>query len=104
MESLLAWGHFLSGITWIGILYYFNFIQVPFLKVVTTNLSVICQRSLTKVISVEDRGAIAIEDITGRNMKNYPNTNILIFIQNKIEHATAIFSHITPFNLQQHRS
>ena len=35
MESLLAWGHFLTGITWIGILYYFNFIQVPFLKVVT---------------------------------------------------------------------
>ena len=35
MESLLAWGHFLAGITWIGILYYFNFIQVPFLKVVT---------------------------------------------------------------------
>lgn len=35
MESLLAWGHYLAGITWIGILYYFNFIQVPFLKVVT---------------------------------------------------------------------
>jgi len=35
MESLFAWGHFLAGITWIGILYYFNFIQVPFLKVVT---------------------------------------------------------------------
>ncbi len=35
MESVLAWGHFLAGITWIGILYYFNFIQVPFLKVVT---------------------------------------------------------------------
>lgn len=31
METLLAWGHFLAGITWIGILYYFNFIQVPFL-------------------------------------------------------------------------
>ncbi|NWF38997.1 hypothetical protein F3F96_07610 [Mariprofundus sp. NF] len=26
------WGHFLAGITWIGILYYFNFIQAPFLK------------------------------------------------------------------------
>ena len=24
MESLLAWGHFLAGITWIGILYYFQ--------------------------------------------------------------------------------
>ncbi|GJL51231.1 urate hydroxylase PuuD [Candidatus Nitrospira salsa] len=34
MESLYAWGHFLAGITWIGILYYFNFIQVPFLKAV----------------------------------------------------------------------
>ena len=34
MESILAWGHYLTGITWIGILYYFNFIQVPFLKVV----------------------------------------------------------------------
>ena len=35
METLLVWGHFLAGITWIGILYYFNFIQVPFLKAVT---------------------------------------------------------------------
>ena len=23
------WAHFLAGITWIGILYYFNFVQVP---------------------------------------------------------------------------
>ena len=28
---LMRWGHFLSGITWIGILYYFNFVQGPFL-------------------------------------------------------------------------
>ena len=35
MESFLAWGHYLTGITWIGILYYFNFIQVPFLGKVT---------------------------------------------------------------------
>jgi uncharacterized membrane protein len=27
---LLRWIHFLSGITWIGILYYFNFVQTPF--------------------------------------------------------------------------
>ncbi len=30
--AITRWGHFLAGITWIGILYYFNFIQVPFLK------------------------------------------------------------------------
>ncbi len=27
---ILRWFHFLVGITWIGILYYFNFIQTPF--------------------------------------------------------------------------
>jgi uncharacterized membrane protein len=27
---LLRWVHFLAGITWIGILYYFNFVQTPF--------------------------------------------------------------------------
>lgn len=31
-ELFLRWGHFLSGIVWIGILYYFNFVQVPFMK------------------------------------------------------------------------
>jgi len=28
-ESLILWLHVLSGITWIGLLYYFNFVQVP---------------------------------------------------------------------------
>ncbi len=32
IEMLLRWGHFLAGITWIGILYYFNFIQTEFFK------------------------------------------------------------------------
>jgi len=27
---ILRWFHFLAGITWIGVLYYFNFIQTPF--------------------------------------------------------------------------
>src|SRR2546427_12629621 len=30
-EFLLRWLHFLSGITWIGLLYYFNFVQGPFM-------------------------------------------------------------------------
>ena len=28
---LLRWFHFLFGITWIGLLYYFNFVQTPVL-------------------------------------------------------------------------
>lgn len=32
MDYLFRWGHFLSGITWIGLLYYFNFIQTEYFK------------------------------------------------------------------------
>lgn len=32
IEFLLRWGHFLAGITWIGILYYFNFVQTEYFK------------------------------------------------------------------------
>src|SRR5216117_3080186 len=28
---LLRWIHFMAGIMWIGLLYYFNFVQVPFI-------------------------------------------------------------------------
>ena len=30
-EYLLRWLHYLGGITWIGLLYYFNFVQGPFM-------------------------------------------------------------------------
>ncbi len=32
IEMLLRWAHFLAGITWIGMLYYFNFVQTEFFK------------------------------------------------------------------------
>ena len=32
VEFIFRWGHFLAGITWIGILYYFNFIQGSWFK------------------------------------------------------------------------
>ncbi len=35
LELYFRWGHFLAGIMWIGLLYFFNFVQVPFLKSVT---------------------------------------------------------------------
>jgi uncharacterized membrane protein len=28
-EMLSRWGHYLAGVTWIGLLYYFNFVQAP---------------------------------------------------------------------------
>jgi uncharacterized membrane protein len=35
ISIIFRWGHFLAGITWIGLLYYFNAVQVPFLKATT---------------------------------------------------------------------
>ena len=32
IDYLAKWGHFLFGITWIGILYYFNFVQTEYFK------------------------------------------------------------------------
>ena len=32
IEMLLRWGHFLAGVAWIGMLYYFNFVQMEYFK------------------------------------------------------------------------
>jgi len=32
IDYLFRWGHFLAGVTWIGLLYYFNFIQGEYFK------------------------------------------------------------------------
>ena len=35
IELIFRWGHFLAGITWIGLLYYFNFVQGAYIKAIT---------------------------------------------------------------------
>ena len=37
IEIQLRWGHFMAGITWIGLLYYFNFVQSEYFKVSTAD-------------------------------------------------------------------
>ena len=32
VDILARWGHYLAGITWIGLLYYFNFVQTEYFK------------------------------------------------------------------------
>ena len=32
VQFTLRWIHFVAGITWIGLLYFFNLVNVPFLK------------------------------------------------------------------------
>ena len=37
-QLILRWFHFLAGITWIGLLYFFNLINVPFMKQVDAGM------------------------------------------------------------------
>ena len=37
VPALARWIHFLAGVMWIGLLYYFNFVQVPALKAATAD-------------------------------------------------------------------
>jgi uncharacterized membrane protein len=32
IEMLLRWGHFMAGVAWVGLLYYFNFVQTEYFK------------------------------------------------------------------------
>jgi uncharacterized membrane protein len=43
---LSRWGHFLAGVTWIGLLYYFNFVQTPALAAFEAGPRVELQRKL----------------------------------------------------------
>jgi uncharacterized membrane protein len=38
LAMILRWFHFLAGITWIGLLYFFNLINVPFMKQVDAGM------------------------------------------------------------------
>ena len=37
-QFLLRWVHFLAGITWVGLLYFFNLVNVPFMKQVDAGM------------------------------------------------------------------
>jgi uncharacterized membrane protein len=45
-EILLRWIHIAAGITWIGLLYYFNFVQGPFLNAVEADVKGVATRTL----------------------------------------------------------
>ena len=38
-QLILRWFHFMAGITWVGLLYFFNLVNVPFMKQVDARQS-----------------------------------------------------------------
>src|ERR1022692_4090114 len=43
---LLRWGHFIFGIAWIGMLWYFNFVQGPFFAETTAEVKTAATQKL----------------------------------------------------------
>ncbi|MEO5574201.1 MAG: urate hydroxylase PuuD, partial [Gammaproteobacteria bacterium] len=48
---LERWLHFLAGITWIGLLYYFNFVQIPALAAATADTGGPGGAAITKYVA-----------------------------------------------------
>ena len=46
LQFLFRWGHFLAGVTWIGVLYYFNFIQGAFFNETDAEVKTKCVQKL----------------------------------------------------------
>jgi uncharacterized membrane protein len=46
VQLLARWVHFLAGITWIGLLYYFNFVQGPFFNATSPEVKTAATRGL----------------------------------------------------------
>ena len=46
VQLLVRWVHFLAGVTWIGLLYYFNFVQGPFFNATSPEVKTAATRGL----------------------------------------------------------
>ena len=46
LQLLLRWVHFVAGITWVGLLYFFTLVNAPFLQEVEGATRLLPQRSL----------------------------------------------------------
>src|SRR3989441_6760702 len=65
IQFLLRWIHFLSGITWIGLLYYFNFVQGPFFAEADASTKSVATQKLVPRALWWFRWAAALTFLTG---------------------------------------
>ena len=64
-EFLLRWFHYLGGITWIGLLYYFNFVQGPFMAEADPAAKSTATQKLLPRALVWFRGGAIVTFLTG---------------------------------------
>lgn len=64
-EFVLRWLHYLAGITWIGLLYYFNFVQGPFMAEADPNAKSTATQKLVPRALRWFRGGAILTFLTG---------------------------------------
>jgi len=62
---VLRWTHFLAGITWIGLLYYFNFVQVPTFKELDAGVRNVLVPKLVRRALLWFRGSAVVTVLVG---------------------------------------
>ena len=74
MEAILRWLHVFFGITWIGLLYYFNFVQIPVMPTIPAELKPGVSKYIAPKALFYFRWAAAFTVLTGALLamvKNY---------------------------------
>ena len=64
-EAVLRWLHVFFGITWIGLLYYFNFVQIPTMPAVPAELARLPLRPRFLVTPTLPAGTTAQLEVAG---------------------------------------
>jgi uncharacterized membrane protein len=94
IEMLLRWGHFLSGITWIGLLYYFNFVQSEYFKIASAEAKQDVLKNLVPNAVWWFRWAAMITFLTGIGIMGARGSNLSIDIYIGALLGTLMFANV----------
>ena len=94
LDYLARWGHFLFGITWIGLLYYFNFVQGEYFKEADASARVDAFTKLVPRALWYFRWAAAFTFLTGVYMLAYRHPGWTLDITVGATMATLMFLNV----------
>ena len=79
---LVRWGHILVGIAWIGLLYYFNFVQTEYVKVAAPDAKADVMKKLAPNALWWFRWAAFLTFLTGLCYKKiFVTKNCILFVK-----------------------
>ena len=64
---ILRWLHFVAGVTWIGLLYFFNLVNVPLQKKLDAGMTVLVMSGALSEITLQFRMTVSLKRSHGRS-------------------------------------